>query len=192
MATETSLPKGWKWKRMAREALKGWIKQECISMLKLVLPIFCTTVFTQIIFLISLVFMGQISGGVLEIDAAGLAVALINVTAMAIIIGMGTAIDTLCSQAFGLKYYKRVGIVLQQGILIVGLSLFPIWALWLNMESLLMLLNQDSCVVKLTSEYIISFGFALPFVMLYVLVSKYLQAQVRKAWGLATLLLCCD
>lgn len=69
-------------------------------------------------------------------------------------------------QAYGYKNYKRVGVVLQRGmfifitharhydlsyilgIFILGLVLFPIMALWLNTESLLLLVQQTPCVAK--------------------------------------------
>ena len=38
--------------------------------------------------------------------------------------------------------------VVSVGILIISLFLFPIWALWLNTESLLLLTSQDACVAK--------------------------------------------
>lgn len=72
-------------------------------------------------------------------------------------------------QAYGYKNYKRVGVILQRGvfndkglsahiawfnsclcagILILGLVFFPIVALWLNTESLLLLLQQPPCVAR--------------------------------------------
>ncbi|KAL5473612.1 hypothetical protein EMCRGX_G028116 [Ephydatia muelleri] len=98
-------------------------------------------------------------------------------TGFCIVYGASTAIDTLCAQAFGHKAFKRIGIILQQAIFTLGLSIFPILALWLNMESLLNNLNQDSCVVRLAAQYIRIFSAALPFVLLFMLLSKYLQAQ---------------
>jgi len=52
-------------------------------------------------------------------------------------------------QAYGYKNYKRVGIVFQRGILILGLAMCPIWALWLNAESILLLVQQTPCVARL-------------------------------------------
>ena len=36
----------------------------------------------------------------------------------------------------------------QRGILILGLAMFPIWALWLNAESILLLVQQVPCVAR--------------------------------------------
>eukprot|EP00731_Ephydatia_muelleri_P026098 Em0018g198a len=82
---------------------------------------YLTLFLTQSIFLVSLIFVGHITGKALEIDAAGLAIAVINMTGFSVIHGMGTAVDTLCSQAFGHQAYKRVGIVLQQGVQVAAM-----------------------------------------------------------------------
>ena len=41
--------------------------------------------------------------------------------------------------------------LLHEGILIMGLALFPIIALWLNTESLLLLAQQAPCVARLAN-----------------------------------------
>ena len=155
--------------------LKGWFCTELIELLKLVIPICLTLVFTQAIFIVSLVFVGQI--GPLDTVAAGLSVSIINITGISVTYGLSTAVDTLCSQAFGNQNYKRVGIIFQQGIIIIGLCMFPVLALWLNMETILTLLHQDPCVIRLTAQYIKIFSFALPGVFLVILLAKYLQSQ---------------
>ncbi|KAL5467554.1 hypothetical protein EMCRGX_G031804 [Ephydatia muelleri] len=176
-----SSDRGHRWKKAldgwVKDTLKGWVKQELAALLKLVFPIYLTLFLTQSIFLVSLIFVGHITGKALEIDAAGLAIAVINMTGFSVIHGLSTAVDTLCSQAFGHQAYKRIGIVLQQAVFILGLCVFPVLAMWLNMETLLTLLNQDPCVVRLTAQYVRIFCTALPFVVLLVVVSKYLQAQ---------------
>ncbi|KAL5467553.1 hypothetical protein EMCRGX_G031802 [Ephydatia muelleri] len=69
-----------------------------IADLALRVPRYLTLFLTQSIFLVSLIFVGHITGKALEIDAAGLAIAVINMTGFSVIHGMGTAVDTLCSQ----------------------------------------------------------------------------------------------
>ena len=50
-------------------------------------------------------------------------------------------------------------------------------ALWLNLESILNLLQQPPCAVKYTVAYGNAFSFALPAMLFYYLSQKYLQAQ---------------
>lgn len=46
-------------------------------------------------------------------------------------------------KSFGGKNLKRVGIILQRGILILMLCCFPCWAIFINTERILLLLKQD-------------------------------------------------
>ena len=49
-----------------------------------------------------------------------------------------------------IMYYFRIDSwYTSKGILIIGLALFPIIALWLNTESLLLLVQQTPCVARL-------------------------------------------
>lgn len=50
---------------------------------------------------------------------------------------------TSLPQSFGGKNLRRVGIILQRGTLILLLCCLPCWAVFINTESLLLLLRQD-------------------------------------------------
>lgn len=52
------------------------------------------------------------------------------------------------SKSFGGKNLKRVGVILQRGILILLLCCFPCWAIFLNTERLLLFLRQDPEVAR--------------------------------------------
>lgn len=54
-------------------------------------------------------------------------------------------------KSFGGKNLKRVGIILQRGILILLLCCFPCWAIFINTERLLLLLKQDPEVSRSVS-----------------------------------------
>lgn len=96
---------------------------------------------------------------------------------MSLILGFASGADTLCSQAFGFKNYKRVGVVLQRGILILTVAVLPAVCLWLNTESVMLLLQQDPCVAKLTGEYVQVFILSLPGIVVLIMVQRYLLAQ---------------
>uniref|UniRef100_A0A452S5J4 Multidrug and toxin extrusion protein n=1 Tax=Ursus americanus TaxID=9643 RepID=A0A452S5J4_URSAM len=126
------------------------------------------------IFLISVVssiFCGHL--GKVELDAVTLAVSVVNVTGISVGTGLASACDTLMSQSFGGKNLKRVGIILQRGILILMLCCFPCWAVFINTERILLLLKQDPEVSRSAGF----FCFLLQATFLFQLQTRYLQSQ---------------
>ncbi|GAA6065111.1 multidrug and toxin extrusion protein 1, partial [Tachysurus ichikawai] len=72
----------------------------------------------------------------------------INVTTAATGCGLALTCDTLVSQTFGGKNMKRVGEIMQRSILILLLFCLPCWAVLINSESLLLLLQQEAEVAR--------------------------------------------
>uniref|UniRef100_A0A8C4S8P9 Multidrug and toxin extrusion protein 1 n=1 Tax=Erpetoichthys calabaricus TaxID=27687 RepID=A0A8C4S8P9_ERPCA len=76
--------------------------------------------------------------------------------------GQKSKTSVLPFQTYGSGNLKRVGIILQQGILILLLSCFPCWAFLINTESLLRLAQQNPEVIRLTQMYVKIFMPSLP------------------------------
>ncbi|XP_073521391.1 multidrug and toxin extrusion protein 2-like isoform X5 [Phyllobates terribilis] len=138
-------------------------------------PVFLSQIMVFLINIVSSIFCGHL--GKIELDSVTLAVAVINVTGISVGAGLASACDTLMSQAYGGKNLKRVGTILQRGILILFLCCFPCWALFINTEQLLLLCRQNPNVARLTQTYVMIFTPALPAVFLYQLQTRYLQNQ---------------
>ncbi|KAM9254105.1 multidrug and toxin extrusion protein 2-like [Dugong dugon] len=139
---------------------------------------FLFQVLTFLIYVVSTVFCGHL--GKVELASVTLAVArlqFVNVCGVSVGFGLASACDTLMSQSFGSQNKKHVGVILQRGALVLLLSCFPCWALFLNTEQLLLLLRQDPAVSRLTQDYVTIFIPALPAIFLYCLLAKYLQNQ---------------
>lgn len=150
-------------------------KEETVEMLKLAGPVFISQLMIFLISFISTVFCGHL--GKTELAGVALAIAVINVTGISIGSGLASACDTLISQTFGSNNLKRVGVILQRGILILLLACFPCWALLINTEPILLAVRQSPSVASLSQLYVKIFMPALPAAFMYQLQGRYLQNQ---------------
>lgn len=108
------------------------------------------TDFAQMSFgIVSLLFIGHAeSSGAVHIAAASLGNMFANVTGFSVGIGLCTAMDTLCSQAYGAGKPRVLGLVLQRAIVILAIISLPIAVLWYFTDTLLLALGQDPEVRK--------------------------------------------
>ncbi|XP_078367531.1 multidrug and toxin extrusion protein 2-like [Oculina patagonica] len=131
--------------------------------------------FYHLVAMISLFFAGRV--GEVELAAGTLAISFINVTGPSIYIGLGSALETLSSQAFGAKNFRMVGVVLQRGVWILGITCILTWALWINTELLLLTVHQKKNVAYLTQEFVLICLPASIGNFLFLLLQRYLQTQ---------------
>ncbi|CAH6786221.1 multidrug and toxin extrusion protein 2 [Phodopus roborovskii] len=158
-----------------RGVLSPYVWREAAALAALAGPVFLAQLMIFLISIVSSIFCGHL--GKVELDAVTLAVSVVNVTGISVGTGLASACDTLMSQSFGGGNLKRVGVVLQRGILILLLCCFPCWAIFLNTEHLLLLLRQDPEVARLAQVYVVICIPALPAAFLFQLQTRYLQSQ---------------
>ncbi|KAM3623823.1 uncharacterized protein V6R79_015973 [Siganus canaliculatus] len=148
---------------------------ELKELLKLAGPVVISQLMIFMISFVSTVFCGHL--GKTELASVSLAIAVVNVTGICIGSGLALTCDTLISQTYGSGNLKRVGVILQRGILILLLACFPCWAVLVNTEALLLAVRQTPEVASLTQLYVKIFMPSLPAAFMYQLQGRYLQNQ---------------
>lgn len=112
-----------------------------------------------------------------ELAATSLAVTTYFISGPALFMGMATAIDTLCSQAYGAKQYKLVGLYFQRNVALSVVLFVPLMIVWINMDKILRLYVHDDKIINLTSQYIHVAIFEAPAFILYENGKRFIQAQ---------------
>ncbi|KAF3687198.1 Multidrug and toxin extrusion protein 1 [Channa argus] len=148
---------------------------ELVQLFGLAGPVILSQAMVFMISFISTVFCGHL--GKTELAGVSLAIAVVNVTGISIGTGLSLTCDTLISQTYGSGNMKRVGVILQRGILILLLACFPCWAILINTEPLLLAVKQSPEVASLSQLYVKIFMPALPAAFMYQLQGRYLQNQ---------------
>jgi MATE family multidrug resistance protein len=68
-------------------------------------------------------------------------------------VGLASALETLCGQAYGAKQYHLLGIYMQRAFIILVTASMPICLIWLNMERILLAMGQDPEIVRAAYSY---------------------------------------
>ncbi|KAL8493555.1 hypothetical protein ACS0TY_024660 [Phlomoides rotata] len=159
--------------------LKGRVVEESKKIWKVALPtaISCITSFGIIV--VTQSFIGHLN----SVDLAGYALVqtLIVRFATGIVLGMSSAIETLCGQAYGAKQYHMMGIYLQRSWLI-DLSVLTIFVpIFVFARPMFKLLGQEDAVAESAGR--ISLWFLLyPYSTVFTsTIQAYLQSQQKNA-----------
>eukprot|EP00644_Phytophthora_capsici_P001588 jgi/Phyca11/129057/e_gw1.81.42.1 len=153
--------------------------QELQTLLSLVYPVVLTTGLEFLPGFTCIILAGHIESSHTQqyVDAATLSTMFMNVTAFSVGSGLSSALDTLCSQAYGAKRFDKIGVYFQTGFLVVATCFIPIFLLNWYSGTFLLLTGQDPEVAKLAQSFSRWAILGVPFVFLYKLLRKVLRAQ---------------
>ncbi|KDP34992.1 hypothetical protein JCGZ_09280 [Jatropha curcas] len=155
--------------------LRGDFIEEAKKQLWLAGPLIAVSLLQYCLELISLMFVGHL--GELALSGASMATSFASVTGFSVLLGMGSALETLCGQAFGAKQYHLLGVHTQRAMLTLLTMSIPLSFIWYFTTTIFIILGQDHDISTGAGTYnrwMIPSLFA--FALLQCL-NKFLQTQ---------------
>ena len=69
-------------------------------------------------------------------------------------LGMGSAVETLCGQAYGAHKYEMLGIYLQRSTLLLMATGIPLTMIYIFSKSLLILLGESDTIASAAAIFV--------------------------------------
>ncbi|KAF0692564.1 Aste57867_16376 [Aphanomyces stellatus] len=161
------------------DQLSPFLLEEVTSLVHLAAPIIFTLVMEFIPNITNIILVGHLPVSDVKslVDAAAIATVFAQITALPVGFGMATALDTLCTQAYGAGHVKKFGILLQSALLGMALTLIPVVIVNWFTADILVLLGQDPSLAALAGRYIRVRMLSFPALFCFEVLKKFLQAE---------------
>ncbi|XP_010533818.1 PREDICTED: protein DETOXIFICATION 36-like isoform X1 [Tarenaya hassleriana] len=121
------------------------------------------------------IFAGHL--GSLQLAAVSLGNSGFNMFTYGLLLGMGSAVETLCGQAHGAHRYEMLGVYLQRSTVVLALTGLPMTVLYVLSKPILTFLGEPADVASMASVFV--YGM-IPQIFAYAMnfpIQKFLQAQ---------------
>ncbi|PWZ20375.1 Protein DETOXIFICATION 40 [Zea mays] len=121
------------------------------------------------------IFSGHL--GNLELAAASLGNTGVQMFAYGLMLGMGSAVETLCGQAYGAHKYEMLGIYLQRSAVLLCATGVPLAVIYGFSEPILVFLGQSPEIARAAAIFV--YGL-IPQIFAYAInfpIQKFMQAQ---------------
>ncbi|CAN0891431.1 Protein DETOXIFICATION 16 [Linum grandiflorum] len=125
--------------------------------------------------LISVMFVGHL--GELSLSSASMATSFATVTGFSLLLGMASALDTFCGQAYGARQYHTMSIHMQRAMLVLLVISIPLSVVWANTARILIAVGQQQDIAEGAGTYA---TFMIPSIFAYAILQcqvKFLQTQ---------------
>ncbi|KAI5390060.1 Protein DETOXIFICATION 40, variant 2 [Lathyrus oleraceus] len=165
--SDTSLP------FLKRLGLASWV--EFKMLFYLAAPAVVVYLINYVMSMSTQIFSGHL--GNLELAAASLGNTGIQIFAYGLMLGMGSAVETLCGQAFGAKKYDMLGIYLQRSTVLLTIAGLILTLIYIFSKPLLIFLGESPEIASAASLFV--YGL-IPQIFAYAVnfpIQKFLQAQ---------------
>ncbi|KAL3514586.1 hypothetical protein ACH5RR_027303 [Cinchona calisaya] len=154
-----------------------WIESK--NVWKIAGPIIVTAISQYSLNAITLTFAGLV--GEIELAAVSVGNSVISGLAFGLMLGMGSALETLCGQAFGAGQIRMLGIYMQRSWIIVVTTATILLPIFIFAPPILKFFGESTDISEAAGKY--SF-YLIPQLYAYAFnfpIQKFLQAQ-RKVW----------
>ncbi|XP_073151750.1 protein DETOXIFICATION 40-like [Henckelia pumila] len=158
-----------------RRRLQKGIALELQYLFRLAGPAVIVYLLNNVISMSSQIFCGHL--GNLELAASSLGNNGIQLLTYGVMLGMGSAVETLCGQAYGANKHEMLGVYLQRSTILLTLTGIPFLTIYIFSKQILLLLGQSKRVSSAAALF--TFGL-IPQIFAYAAnfpIQKFLQAQ---------------
>ncbi|CAH9093518.1 unnamed protein product [Cuscuta epithymum] len=148
---------------------------ELRNLFRLAIPAIIVYLLNNVTSMSTQIFCGHL--GTLQLAAASLGNNGIQVLAYGVMLGMGSAVETLCGQAYGANKYEMLGIYLQRSTILLMLAGLPLLLLYIFSKQILLLLGESKSVASASALFV--YGL-IPQIFAYAAIfpiQKFLQSQ---------------
>ncbi|XP_072950922.1 protein DETOXIFICATION 33-like [Typha angustifolia] len=162
---------------MERVTAKSW--DEFKKMWKIAGPVILTAVLQFTLGFVTMAFVGHL--GKVELAAVSIAHGVVEGFGYAILLGMGSALETLCGQAVGAGQFEMLGIYVQRSWIICLATALILTPVYMFTSPLLQLLHQSKEISEVAGRYT---RWVIPQLFAYAFnfpIQKFYQSQ-SKVW----------
>ncbi|KAK4373330.1 hypothetical protein RND71_008714 [Anisodus tanguticus] len=153
-------------------------------------PMGAVTLSQYLLQVISMMMVGHL--GQLYLSSTAIAISLATVTGLTLLLGMASALETLCGQAYGAKQYKKIGTQTYTAIFCLFIVCIPLSMLWIYVGGLLVFIGQDPQISYEAGRFIMCliptlFGSAAlqPLIRYYLMQSMILPLIISSCLTIA-------
>ncbi|CAN1348988.1 Protein DETOXIFICATION 33 [Linum perenne] len=159
-----------------------WVESK--NMWEIAAPAMITAVTQFSLSFVTAAFVGHL--GALELAAVSIVQNVLEGFVYGVMLGMGSALETLCGQAVGAGQLDMLGVYMQRSWIISMVTAFCLVPVYALASPILKLLRQDKHISELAGKFAI---WVIPQLFLYALnfpLQKFLQAQ-SKVWVMTSI-----
>ncbi|KAK2991335.1 hypothetical protein RJ640_007555 [Escallonia rubra] len=107
-------------------------------------PMVAVTLSQYLLQVVSVMMVGHL--GELALSSTAIAMSLSGVTGFSLLLGMASALETLCGQAYGAHQYKKFGTRIYTAIFCLIIVCIPLSFFWIYMGKILIFIGQDHLI----------------------------------------------